>query len=50
VTSLDPSITVEGQKNVRHFLTIVEMKNRDGEQSTSDEKHQINFSLLANEK
>jgi hypothetical protein len=38
VTSLDPSITVEGQKNVRHFLTTVEMENKNGKQLTSDEK------------
>jgi hypothetical protein len=40
VTSLGPSITVEKQRNIRHFLTALLVGNKNGEQSISDEKQQ----------
>jgi hypothetical protein len=31
VTSLGPSITAENQRNIKHFLTTVEVRNKNGE-------------------
>jgi hypothetical protein len=39
VTSLSPLITVENQRNIKHFLMVVDVGNRNGEQSISDENN-----------